>query len=46
MYLISSEWEEIWDKDSVNKYMDILETATVLQQIHNKFAGTYKQLIF
>ena len=29
----------------MNKYMDVLETATVLEQIHNKFAGTYEQLI-
>ena len=39
IYLISSDWEEIWDKESVNKYMDIMETATVLEKIHDKFAG-------
>ena len=41
VFLISSEyeWKEIWDKESVNKYLDILETATVLEQIHDKFAG-------
>ena len=39
IHLISSEWTEICDKESVHKYMNILETATVLEQIHDKFAG-------
>ena len=39
IHIVSSEWTEIWDKESVHKYMNILETATVLEKIHDKFAG-------
>ena len=39
IHLISFEWKEIWDKEPVNKYLGILETAAVLEQIYDKFAG-------
>ena len=30
---------ESWDKESANEYMDLLETAAVLEQIHDQFPG-------
>ena len=39
VHLIRSKWEEEWDEKSFSKYMGILETATVLEKIHDKFAG-------
>jgi len=38
----STEWVEHWDKESVEEYMDVLTTATVLEQIHSDFAGMSK----
>ena len=41
MYIINSvDWLERWDEESVDEYMDILRTATVLEQIHSGLAGT------
>ena len=41
MYIINSvDWLERWDEESVDEYMDILRTATVLELIHNGLAGT------
>lgn len=42
MYVLciaSDEWRELWNKKSAHEYMDILETADVLEQICNGFAG-------
>jgi len=38
----SAEWDEHWDEESVDEYMDVLTTATVLEQIHSDFAGMNK----
>ena len=38
--LYRTDWLEDWDEESVDEYMDILRTATVLEQIHNIFSGT------
>lgn len=35
----SVEWEELWDEESAHMYADIIETADVLEQIHQRFAG-------
>ena len=35
----SAEWKETWDEASAIEYMGILETAAVLEQIHDEFAG-------
>ena len=36
---ISVEWEELWDEESAHMYADIIETAHVLEEVHNRFAG-------
>jgi len=30
---------ESWDEESANKYMELLQTAIVLEQIHDQFPG-------
>jgi len=30
---------ESWDKESAVEYMGLLETVTILEQIHNQFPG-------
>ena len=42
LLLYRTDWLEDWDEESVDEYMDILRTATVLEQIHNTFAGMSK----
>ena len=37
----SDEWKEVKDEASATEYLGILETATVLEQIHDNFAGVY-----
>ena len=37
----SADWLEHWDEESVDEYMDILRTATILEQIHNGLAGMH-----
>ena len=37
----STVWDEHWDEESVDKYMDMLRTATVLEQMYNAYVGMY-----
>ena len=37
----STIWDECWDEESIDKYMDMLRTATVLEQMYNAYVGMY-----
>jgi len=39
LFCFSDEWIESWDEESANEYMGLLETAAVLEQVHDQFPG-------